>query len=235
MSNNMPQKVTSLAMSILLAISGTVYTQNHVARADSRYVENNILQISNPEDGTGKESTYDSSTKEYVGPPWIGNYIYYGNYPQDDVTGNTNDPIKWRVLDNNNVQYVGSGQINQTELETNNGFRFNVGYPSSKTETGYGGRQNAPVGGNGVLMMTDKLLDHGLYHPDYDQAASNSLCWSTSKDSTSKKGSEMCIRDRSYPVGNSNFFTSAPMALSLAPSAPDCPLSAALDTKITDS
>ena len=180
MSNNMLQKVTSLAMSMLLAISGTVYTQDHVARADSRYVENNILQISNPEDGENKQSSDN----------WVGNYIYYGNYPQDDVTGSTKDPIKWRVLDNNNAQYVGSGQINQTELETNNGFRFNVGYPSSYTETGYGGRQNAPVGGNGVLMMTDKLLDHGLYHLDYSGTDNaNKVCWSTSKDSSDKKGS----------------------------------------------
>ena len=139
MSNNMPQRVTSLAMSILLAISGTVYTQDHVARAeDPVYIKNNILQISNPEDGTGKESTYDSSTNKYVGEPWVGNYIYYGNYSQDDVTGNTKDPIKWRVLDNNNAQYVGNGQINQTELETNNGFKFDVGCQSSYTETEYG-------------------------------------------------------------------------------------------------
>ncbi len=191
MNNKKFQKSISLAMSMLLATSGMVYTQDHVARAeDPVYIKNNILQISNPEDGTGKESTKDYSTGEYVGPSWVGNYIYYGNYPQSDVTGNTKDPIKWRVLDNNNAKYIGSGSINQTELETNNGFRFNVGYASSDTETGYGGRQNAPVAGNGILLMSDKILDCGMYHPDWkgtDNA--NKVCWSTSKDSSDKKGS----------------------------------------------
>ena len=184
----MLQKVTSLAMSMLLAVSGMIYTQNHVARAeDPIYVKNNILQISNPEDGTGKES---SGYPDFTGQSWVGNYIYYGNYQQSDVTGNTKDPIKWRILDNNNAKYIGSGQINQTELETNNGFSFNVGCPSNRTETGYGGRQNAPVGSNGILMMSDKLLDHGLYHPDYSgDAAENGVSWSTSKDSNDKKGS----------------------------------------------
>ncbi len=197
MSNKMFRKTVSLAMSTLLVISGGgICPQEHVARAeDPIYVENNILQILNPEDGTGKESTEDPSTGEYVGPSWVGNYIYYGNYPQSlkdgadpaskDPDDYNNDPIKWRILDNNNVQYIGSGQIDQTELETNNGFRFNVGKPSSHIESGYGGRQNAPVGGNGVLLMTDKLLNHLYYHyPD-----NANICWSTSKDSNDKKGS----------------------------------------------
>ena len=188
-SNKMFRKSLSLAMSMLLVISGGICPQEHVARAeDPIYVKNNILQISNPEDGTGKESTIIDD--QSVGELWVGNYIYYGNYPQDDVTGSTKDPIKWRVLDNNNAQYIGNGQINQTELETNNGFRFNVGgYAPSQTDTGYGGRQNAPVGGNGILLMSDKLLDHGLYHPDgSDDAAINGVCWSTSKDNKNKKG-----------------------------------------------
>ena len=176
MSNKIFQKLLSLGMSMLLATSGVVYTQNHVARAETTYVQSNILQITNPVEG-GQNNN------------WTGNYIYYGNYPQDDATGSTKDPIKWRILDTNNAQYVGSGQINRTELETNNGFRFNVGYPSSQTETGYGGRQNAPVGGNGVLLMSDKLLDCGMYHPDWYGTAENNLCWSTSKDNSNKKGS----------------------------------------------
>ncbi len=186
------KNLTSLAMSILLVIPGGYCPQTHVARADSRYVENNILQISNPENGIGKEST--NIDGQYVGPSWVGNYIYYGNYPQSlkdgadpsstNMKDYNNDPIKWRVLDNNNVQYIGSGQIDQTELETNNDFKFNSGFYGD----GKGGRQNAPVGGNGILLMSDKLLDHLMYHPDYTDSEGN-ICWSTSKDSNDKKGS----------------------------------------------
>ena len=99
------------------------------------------------------------------GGNWSGNYIYFGNYPQSDTSGATKEPIRWRVLDNNNVAWTGS-------TPTDNGFAYNIGVGDGK-----GGRQNAPVGGNGMLLYSDIALDAKQYHPTYRDNEKNELCW----------------------------------------------------------
>ncbi|MDE6492520.1 MAG: hypothetical protein K2L37_05180 [Lactobacillus sp.] len=114
----------------------------------------NVSKIENPVAGGDNDN-------------WSGNYIYFGNYPQSDTSGSTKEPIRWRVLDKSNAQWKGS-------TPTDNGFAYNIGSGSNK-----GGRQNAPVGGNGMLLYSDLALDAKQYHPTYNSGNEvNELCWS---------------------------------------------------------
>ncbi len=139
--------------------------------------KSNVSKIAGPEDGTGKESTWNSETQKYEGPSWKGNYVYFGRYPQTLKEGanssstNPNDfeiePIKWRVLDPSNTAWDDSSSIED------NGFAYNTGYYNNE-----GGRQNAPVGGPGMLLYSDKNIDGKQYHPTYNSGNEvNELCW----------------------------------------------------------
>ncbi len=104
------------------------------------------------------------------GGNWSGNYIYFGNYPQSDTSGATKDPIRWRILDTNNKAWTGSNERSAAQA---NGFKYNIGSGDGK-----GGRQNAPIGGNGILLMSDINLDAKQYHPDYrHNNEEHKLCW----------------------------------------------------------
>ncbi len=117
----------------------------------------NVSKIENPVDGGS-------------GGNWSGNYIYFGNYPQSDTSGATKDPIRWRVLDNNNKAWSGGSDRSVAQA---NGFAYNIGYGDNK-----GGRQNAPVGGNGILLYSDIALDAKQYHPTYNSGnEKDELCW----------------------------------------------------------
>ena len=147
--------VISLSLTALLNISFTndvlkfqqkVYAEN--------FVTNNISKIENPVLGGENDK-------------WIGNYIYFGNYPQNDILGKTKEPICWRILDNNNKVWDNSKSISE------NGFAYNTG-----CDNGKGARQNAPVGGNGILLISDKNLDVKQYHSiDHEDEELNKLCW----------------------------------------------------------
>ena len=120
-------------------------------------MENNILQISNPIEGGQNDN-------------WVGNYIYFGNYPQSDTSGATKEPIRWQVLDNNNKAWTGGSSRSEAQA---NGFAYNTGSGDNK-----GGRQNAPVGGNGILLYSDKALDVKQYHPNHlNNNEATQLCW----------------------------------------------------------
>ena len=111
----------------------------------------NVSKIENPVAGGDNDN-------------WSGNYIYFGNYPQSDTSGATKDPIRWRVLDTNNKAWSGSKE---------NDFKINAGLGD-----GTGGRQNAPVGGNGILLYSDIALDAKQYYPTYNSGnEKNELCW----------------------------------------------------------
>ncbi len=116
----------------------------------------NVSKIENPVPGGDNDN-------------WSGNYIYFGHYPQSSAS--SRDPIRWRVLDNNNVAWKGS-------TPTDNGFAYNIGEAIDESDTTKGGRQNAPVGGNGMLLYSDKALDAKQYHPTHESGNElNELCW----------------------------------------------------------
>ncbi len=118
----------------------------------------NVSKIENPVAGGDNDN-------------WSGNYIYFGNYPQSDTSGATKDPIRWRVLDTNNKAWTGS-------TVQSNRFAYNIGFQTGVSDTTRGGRQNAPVGGNGILLYSDVALDAKQYHPTYNSGnEKNELCW----------------------------------------------------------
>lgn len=105
---------------------------------------------------------------------WKGNYVYFGSYPQSsDGSGGYNiEPIKWRVLAPSNAAWDNSKTIEE------NGFAYNIGRASIDTDTTKGGRQNAPVGGDGILLYSYAALDAKQYHPTYNTGEEkNELCW----------------------------------------------------------
>ncbi len=138
---------------------------------------------------THAEITFKSNVTKIEGPvaggendEWKGNYIYFGRYPQtlkngkDSSSTDPNDfeiePIKWRVLDPANSAWDDSKSIKE------NGFAYNIGYADDETDTTKGGCQNAPVGGNGILLYSDIALDAKQYHPTYNNVnEENELCW----------------------------------------------------------
>lgn len=134
------------------------------------------------------ETTFKSNVNKIEKPvtggsndEWSGSYIYFGRYPQTLKSGKASnskdpndfeiEPIKWRVLDPRNRMWRGTSP-------TDNSFAYELGYVTSDTDTNKGGRQNAPVGGNGILLYSDKSIDAKPYHPTYEgNNEVNTLCY----------------------------------------------------------
>ena len=146
------------------------------------------------------EITFKSNVGKIAGPTpggkddqWDGNYVYFGNYPQTLKSGAASDskniddfeiePIKWRVLDPSNAAWTGS-------TPTDNGFAYNIGYVdvvNNPNDTTKGGRQNAPVGGNGILLYSDIALDAKQYNPTHNAVNElHELCWGGNGGGTGK-------------------------------------------------
>ena len=116
----------------------------------------NVSKIENPVPGGDNDN-------------WSGNYIYFGHYPQS--SSSSDEPIRWRILDNDNIAWKGS-----TIQE--NGFIYDTGLAESETDANKGGRQNAPVGGNGIFLLSDQNLDSKQYHPAATgHGEEDLLCW----------------------------------------------------------
>lgn len=77
----MKKKIENQKRKSLLLLLATVILIGVLMESDTRRVQAAALQ--NPRN-SNKVVTYDC--------------IYFGSYPQSDVTGNTKEPIKWRVL-----------------------------------------------------------------------------------------------------------------------------------------
>lgn len=173
------KKILSLTLATALGISGGVYYNSHrqktIIADEALVMPNNLDKLLNP---TVPSSASDS---------WRGNYIYFGNYQQssDGNGGYLNEPIKWRVLDKNNVAWDNSKSIQ------NNNFRYNVGRPADESTTGYGGRQNAPIGGNGILLTDDNIVAIDSTYQTGDNTNWRNLCWGQDVNNSNKKGCVM--------------------------------------------
>ena len=86
--------------------------------------------------------------------------IYFGNYAQTDSTGNTKEPVKWRVLENANGQLF---LLSDQNLDV---FQYHVDYESVTWATstmrswlnGYGAAQNTGSD-NGIDYTDDNFID----------------------------------------------------------------------------
>ena len=159
------------AMALMVAISmggGVAFAlhSKYGKTKTSDTVVNNVGKISNPN---------ASSTGA-----WEGNCIYFGHYKQN-AAGNDYAPIKWEVLDNNNAAWTGS-------TLDNNSFKHNVAYPADSSGIGsYAGRQNAPIGGNGILLRSHYVLDRKQYYPD-KTIGHTELCWASNNSANGTGG-----------------------------------------------
>lgn len=95
---------------------------------------------SSNEENSGNDATYANLSGPRVDEE--GNvsydYIYYGSYPQSDVTGQTKDPIKWRILEINGTDafLISDRNLDAKKYHnTNGGFTWETSFIRSWLNT----------------------------------------------------------------------------------------------------
>lgn len=153
------KKIFPISLSLITLLN--IYFTNGVLKFQQKayaenFVTNNINKIENPVPG--------GESRE-----WKGHYIYFGNYPTFGSSDKTSKPIRWCVLDKNNKAWNNSKTIKK------NGFVY---LDKHNKPTPAFGRQNAPIGGNSILLMASTKLCDKQYHPTCDENDEiKKLCW----------------------------------------------------------